>query len=126
MKRWRTIGVLALALTVTTGACAQPITLDQCRTVAIVMGQVFEALPRDTLSLEFRQSFNGFIRATNKCAAPYRVEVMTEADARAYVDVAGMLLERAPPIDLRLAIELIDLRPPPLAVVPPPTLKPAD
>lgn len=107
------LAVAILAMSLAGPAHAQAKLTDaNCKAVAIAMGQVFEALPRETLSQPFRQSATGFVKATNACAGPYPVEIASDADAKALADVIAMLSARSPAIDLGPLIEIVDRRSP--------------
>jgi hypothetical protein len=111
------IGIAVLGIALSAPAAGQslpaPVLTDgQCKAVSVGMGQVFEALPRDTLSLPFRQSATGFVRAVNACAGPHRIEITTAADAQALADLFAHLLKQAPPLDLRPSFEVVDRRTP--------------
>jgi hypothetical protein len=84
--------------------------IDHCRAVAVAMGHVFEALPPETLSIPFRQTATGFVKSSINCSSRHRIEVMSEADARALDDVAAMLRARSPTVDLKAALDIVDQR----------------
>ena len=112
LRAWALM-IVASDLLIPAGVHAQaPASLDpaQCKSVAVIMGQVFEALPPDTLSAAFRQSATGFIKSTNACTSPYLIEVTTDADAKAFADLCELLMRNSQPVNLRSAVHVSDRR----------------
>lgn len=109
------VGGVAVLIAATDASAQARMTKPECKAVAVAMGQVFEALPRDSLSLPFRQSATSFVKVGIDCPVAHRIEVATDIDARALDDVLAMLRAQTPPVELRSALQIVDLRTPPSA-----------
>lgn len=106
------LAVVAVLLLGGATAAQEPARLPPtvCKSVAVLMGQVFEALPPNTLSQPFRTTTTAFVRRRSACQVPHRVEIASDADADALRDLQAALLALASPIDLSGTWQVVDLR----------------
>lgn len=109
------ISVIAVLVVAGVASAQAPSRLppNDCKAVAVLMGQVFEALPPQTLSQPFRATTTAFVRSRAGCRVPHRVEIASDADAAALRDLSAQLAALASPVDLAAAWQIVDLRLPP-------------
>lgn len=112
MIRIPAIAVLVVAGTVS-AQTPQRLPPNDCKAVAVVMGQVFEALSPQTLSQPFRATTTAFVRNKTGCQIPHQVEIASDADAAALRDLVAQLAALVSPVDLSTVWQIVDLRPPP-------------
>lgn len=83
------------------GATAPSLTRAECRVVSAIAVKVIKAVGRDTLSLEFRQSFRNWLGADLTCDGPREIATPTGADIDAYNTIRTVLASGPDPIDLQ-------------------------
>lgn len=82
-------------------AAAPPLTQAECRIVSAIAVEVIKAVGRDTLSVEFRQSFRNWLGADLTCDGPREIATPTTNDIAAYNTIRTVLASGEDPIDLQ-------------------------
>ncbi len=94
-------GMAVLAtLFVANATQAASFTPHECKVIAGVAGKVVRELGKDTLSLEFRQSFRNFLDANVTCTGPTNIATPKGPDIDAFNVIGGILLHGETPISL--------------------------
>jgi hypothetical protein len=96
----RSLG-LGIAVTSPTTAFSASLTTDECKVVAAVAGKVVKAIGRDTLSLEFRQSFRNWLGAELTCDGPTDILTPTVNDVAAFNTIRTVLVAGDHPLSLQ-------------------------
>lgn len=103
----RTGRALALAATtlgaVTAPALAGDFSPADCRGISGIAGAVVRHVGKDTLSVEFRQSFVNWIGADFRCDGPKEIAIVTANDSATYATIRSELLLLPKPISLQKA-----------------------
>lgn len=100
-RRFAAVGMAALATLFAANATqAASFTPHECKVIASVAGRVVRELGKDTLSLEFRQSFVNFLDAKVTCTGPTNIATPTVNDVAAFNVIGGILLHAETPISL--------------------------
>lgn len=77
-----------------------PFTADECKVIALTATKVVDAVGRDSLSVEFRQSFVNWLGPNTACDGPADIQVPTAADVAAFNTIRLTLASGSNPIDL--------------------------
>jgi hypothetical protein len=100
-RRAAALGIAAIATLFAANATqAANFTPHECKVIAGVAGKVVRELGKDTLSLQFRQSFRNFIDANATCTGPTNIATPKGPDIDAFNVMRGILASGEKPIDL--------------------------
>ena len=103
----RTGRALALAAStmaaVTSPVLAGEFSQRECKGIAAIAGAVVRHVGKDTLSMEFRQSFVNWMGTEFRCDGPKEIAILTENDDATYRTIRSELLQLPKPFDLKKA-----------------------
>ena len=103
-RKGRTLALAASTMAaVTAPAMAGDFTQDQCKSVSAIARAVVRHVGKDTLSLEFRQSFVDWMGPETRCDGPKEIAIVTENDSATYRTIRSELLQLPKPISLQKA-----------------------
>lgn len=99
-RRAAALGIATIATLFAANAQAANFTPHECKVIAGVAGKVVRELGKDTLSLQFRQSFVNFLDAKVTCTGPTNIATPKGPDIDAFNVMRGILASGEKPIDL--------------------------